>query len=276
MISFLLSHYKILFLQNKNGHHSGSGSNDRFIPIIYYGPFLALDDAFLHQQIILSSQTAGVAAQRAVTFDHSVAGGEDGHGILLAGLAHRLDGFGAADGFRDLGVGAVFPEGDPAQFCPDLLLEIGSFLPHGNGEGSANAGEVFIQFAHHFGQELRFLGFGFFAVLHFTHGGEIFQVFTTEFMLELYNEMATTLEPEMALHFARWAEENDRRINFDSPLTPEGALSYWYKRLDFTRNVMKKRPTYLYEMIQEQFQLTDGQMVIYFGEKPEMPADAIL
>ena len=32
----------------------------------------------------------------------------------------------------------------------------------------------------------------------------------------------------------------------------------------------------LYEMIQEQFQLTDGQMVIYFGEKPEMPADAIL
>ena len=74
----------------------------------------------------------------------------------------------------------------------------------------------------------------------------------------------------------RWAEENDRRINFDSPLTPEGALSYWNKRLDFTRNVIKKRPTYLYEMIQEQFQLTDGQMVIYFGEKPEMPADAIL
>lgn len=106
--------------------------------------------------------------------------------------------------------------------------------------------------------------------------GEIFQVFTTEFMTELYNEMAAALEPEMSLHFARWAEENDRRINFDSPLTPEGALSYWYKRLDFTRNVLKKRPTYLYEMIQEQFQLTDGQMIIYFGAKPEMPADAII
>ncbi|MBP3646202.1 MAG: lamin tail domain-containing protein [Clostridia bacterium] len=109
-----------------------------------------------------------------------------------------------------------------------------------------------------------------------TRLGEIFQVFTTEFMTELYNEMAAVLEPEMPLHFARWAEENDRRINFDSPLTPEGALSYWNKRLNFTRNVIKKRPTYLYEMIQEQFQLTDGQMVIYFGEKPEMPADAIL
>ena len=109
-----------------------------------------------------------------------------------------------------------------------------------------------------------------------TRLGEIFQMFTTEFMTELYNEMAATLEPEMPLHFARWAEENDRRINFDSPLTPEGALSYWNKRLDFTRNVIKKRPTYLYEMVQEQFQLTDGQMVIYFGEKPEMPADAII
>lgn len=109
-----------------------------------------------------------------------------------------------------------------------------------------------------------------------TRFGEIFQTFTTEFMTELFNEMAATLEPEMELHFARWAEENDKRINFDSPTTPEGALRYWNTRLDFTRNVIKKRPTYLYEMVQEQFGLTDDQMVFYFGEKPEMPADAIL
>ncbi len=109
-----------------------------------------------------------------------------------------------------------------------------------------------------------------------TRLGEIFQIFTTEFMLELYDEMAATLEPEMQLHFARWAEENDRRINFDSPLTPEGAMSYWHKRLDFTRNVIKKRPTYFYELVQEQFQLTDEEMLMYFGEKPEMPDDAIL
>lgn len=106
--------------------------------------------------------------------------------------------------------------------------------------------------------------------------GEVFQLFTTEFMTELFNEMAATLEPEMPLHFARWAEENDKAINFDSPTTPEGAMSYWHKRLDFTRNVLKKRPTYFYEMVQEKFELTDDQMIIYFGEKPEMPADAIL
>lgn len=106
--------------------------------------------------------------------------------------------------------------------------------------------------------------------------GEIYQTFTTEFMTELFNEMAATLEPEMSLHFARWAEENDKNINSDSPTTPEGAMSYWYKRLDYTRNVLKKRPTLFYDMVQEQFGLSDGQMVIYFGEKPEMPADAIL
>ena len=52
-------------------------------------------------------------------------------------------------------------------------------------------------------------------------------------------------------------------------------MSYWQKRLNFTRNVLKKRPTLFYEMVQEQFKLSDGQMIIYFGAKPEMPADAI-
>ncbi len=104
--------------------------------------------------------------------------------------------------------------------------------------------------------------------------GEIYQVFTTEFMTAKFNEMAAILEPEMPLHFARWAEENDKNINSDSPTTPEGAMSYWLKRLDYTRNVIKKRPNLFYDMVQEQFNLTDGQMIIYFGAQPEMPADA--
>lgn len=106
--------------------------------------------------------------------------------------------------------------------------------------------------------------------------GEIFQMFTTDFMLEKFNEMADILAPEMELHFSRWAEENDKRINFDSPTTPEGAMSYWHKRLDFTRNVIKKRPTYFWEFVQDEFKLSDDQMIIYFGPKPEMPADAVL
>ena len=87
-------------------------------------------------------------------------------------------------------------------------------------------------------------------------------------MTELFDEMAATLEPEMALHFARWAEENDKNINMDSPTTPEGAMRYWNTRLDYTRNVLKKRPTYFYEMVQDYWNLSDDQMLIYFGPNP--------
>lgn len=106
--------------------------------------------------------------------------------------------------------------------------------------------------------------------------GVIYQFLTTEKMLEVFNSMADTLAPEMPLHFSRWAEENDKVINSDSPLTPEGALRYWNVRLDRTRNVIKKRPTYFYDIIQEYFKLSDEQMLSYFGPKPAMPADAIL
>jgi len=108
-----------------------------------------------------------------------------------------------------------------------------------------------------------------------TRLGEIYQFFTTEMMINLHKELAAILEPEMRLHFARWAAENDKAINVDSPLTPEGALRYWSTRMDFTRNVLKKRPTYFYEMVQERFELTDAQMLVYFGEKPPLPPDAI-
>lgn len=108
-----------------------------------------------------------------------------------------------------------------------------------------------------------------------TRLGGIFQVFTTDFMMEEFNAMAAILEPEMPLHFARWAESNDKAINVDSPTTPEGALRYWNTRLDYTRNVLKKRPNYFYEMVQERFQLTDEQMMNYFGPKPALPPDAL-
>ena len=97
-----------------------------------------------------------------------------------------------------------------------------------------------------------------------------------ETMTNELNAMAAILEPEMTMHFNRWAEENDKAINFDSPTTPEGALRYWNTRLNFTRNVLKKRPTYFYEMVQERFNLSDEQMLNYFGVKPELPSDAIV
>ena len=56
--------------------------------------------------------------------------------------------------------------------------------------------------------------------------------------------------------------------NIDSPLTAEGAIHYWMQRLDYTRNVMKKRPTYFYGIIQKYFSLPDATMVEYYGENP--------
>lgn len=105
--------------------------------------------------------------------------------------------------------------------------------------------------------------------------GEIYQLFTTEYMTQVFNAMVAEIEPEMALHFARWAEENDKAYSFDNPTTPEGALRYWHARLDRTRNILKKRPTYFYEMVQKQFTLSTEQMIPYFGEKPPLPADAV-
>ena len=109
-----------------------------------------------------------------------------------------------------------------------------------------------------------------------TRLGEIFQVFNTEFMSNALAELVLKIEPEMTLHFNRWAEFNDPAVMFENPTTPEGAYNYWLKRIDRLYNTLKKRPTYFYDMVQEQFKLSNDQMIIYFGEKPPMPEDAII
>ena len=106
--------------------------------------------------------------------------------------------------------------------------------------------------------------------------GEIFQVFTTQTMLDTFNGLVAKIEPEMPLHFARWAELNEKTINVDSPLTPEGAMRYWKVRLDRSRNTIKKRPTLFYEKVQNYFNLPAATMREYIGEKPAMPPDALI
>ena len=105
--------------------------------------------------------------------------------------------------------------------------------------------------------------------------GDIFQTFTTEFMLEILEPMVNQLKPEMPLHFARWAEEHDKNVASDLPTNAEGAFRYWQERISRLRNVIKKRPNLLWGFAQEAFQLTDEEMVEYFGPRPEMPADAV-
>lgn len=106
--------------------------------------------------------------------------------------------------------------------------------------------------------------------------GDIFQTFTTEFMLSVLEPLVEQIEPEMSLHWARWGEENDKFVISDVPVTVDGAYRYWEQRVDRLRNVIKKRPNILWGYIQEEFELSDAEMLDYFGPRPEMPADALL
>lgn len=101
--------------------------------------------------------------------------------------------------------------------------------------------------------------------------GDIFKTFTTDRMLNILNPLVEEITPEMALHWARWGEENDKMVISEVPTTIDGAYRYWEKRVERLRNTIKKRPTRLWEMIQNTFELTDAQMVVYFGEQPQMP-----
>jgi len=105
--------------------------------------------------------------------------------------------------------------------------------------------------------------------------GQIFQHLTSERMLSILDELVKVIEPEMELHWARWGEENDKNVISEVPTTADGAYRYWEKRVERLRNVVRKRPTKLWEMVQKEFNLTNAQMIEYFGEKPEMPAEAI-
>ena len=105
--------------------------------------------------------------------------------------------------------------------------------------------------------------------------GKIFQTLTTDVMLAELEKLVKLIEPEMELHWARWGEENDPMVNSDVPTTVDGAYRFWEKRVERLRNVVRKRPTLLWQYTQDTFNLTNEEMVRYFGEKPEMPPEAI-
>ncbi len=105
-----------------------------------------------------------------------------------------------------------------------------------------------------------------------TRLGEIFQIFTTDHMIAKLDEMTALIEPELSLHYSRWAEYTDKAIIAEAPNTPEGALRYWKERVRRLREeTIRYRPPRFYDMVQKQFKLTDDQMLHYFGEKPLLP-----
>ncbi len=106
-----------------------------------------------------------------------------------------------------------------------------------------------------------------------TRLGEIFQTLTTDVMQTELDEMTPMIEPELNKHYQKWAGEADTRIlNMDSPSTASGYIRYWRQRVDRLRNtVMVYRPYRLWGMVQEQFQLSNQQMLDYFGPRPADP-----
>ena len=105
--------------------------------------------------------------------------------------------------------------------------------------------------------------------------GEIYRKLTTDTMMEVLEELVALIEPEMERHWTRWGPENDRNIVSEAPRTVEGAYKYWQKRVERLRNVIRKRPTRLWEFTKKAFGLSNEEMEKYFGPKPPMPPEAI-
>ena len=59
----------------------------------------------------------------------------------------------------------------------------------------------------------------------------IYNTLTPDVMMAKLDEIKARLEPEMELHFDRWAPLNDKTINSDSPLSKDGAKRYWNVRI---------------------------------------------
>lgn len=112
--------------------------------------------------------------------------------------------------------------------------------------------------------------------LFLTRLGIVFKHFSTNHMIEKLDELIKLLEPEMPLHFARWSEFTDKAIIAEVPSNAEAGFRYWEQRTKVRlKNTLKKRPTLLYDMIQNQFKLSENEMVHYFGARPPMPPDVI-
>ncbi len=105
-----------------------------------------------------------------------------------------------------------------------------------------------------------------------TRLGFIFQTLTTEVMQAQVDECVAQVEPELQRHYQRWEGNADTKIlNSDSPSSAAGLLRYWRQRVDRLKNVMNLRPYRFWGFVQEQFKLSDTEMIHYFGERPADP-----
>ena len=103
--------------------------------------------------------------------------------------------------------------------------------------------------------------------------GELYQtVLTTENMTHMFNQMITEIKPEMTMHMQRWAAEVHPKVSFDQPKNPEGGYNYWVSRVErMLERIFPRRPYYIWQEIINYFNLTQEQMVAYFGPCPANP-----
>ena len=109
--------------------------------------------------------------------------------------------------------------------------------------------------------------------LFLTKLGALYQALPTETMQAALDDCATMIEAEMPAHFDRWAAQHVPAINHELPNEPAAALEYWRGRIARMRDgTMTMRPYYVYIQTQEAFNLTDEEMLRYFGGPcPEVP-----
>ena len=104
--------------------------------------------------------------------------------------------------------------------------------------------------------------------------GDVFQTFTTDYMLEVLDQCVSEVEPELDWHFTTWADRHDTMVIGEWPTTPDGARRYWERHINQLKNTLKRRPYILWGMVKQAFELSDAQMLEYFGPKPEQRTDA--
>ena len=109
--------------------------------------------------------------------------------------------------------------------------------------------------------------------LFLTKLGALYQALPTETMQAALDDCAAMIEAEMPAHFDRWAAQHVPAINHELPNEPAAALEYWRGRIARMHDgTMTMRPYYVYIQTQEAFNLTDEEMLRYFGDPcPEIP-----
>lgn len=106
--------------------------------------------------------------------------------------------------------------------------------------------------------------------------GAVYQMFTTELMQEAVDAENARIAAALPAHMNRWAEEFYQVLaeEFAYPaMNAQEALLYQQYRVYRLRDkTLVRRPWYVYDFVQRELNVSDEDMVRYFGgSKPELP-----